>query len=43
VSESQLEKVYQYIKNQKTHHAKITFSKEYNEFIKLHGFENEQA
>jgi putative transposase len=42
VSESQLEKVYQYIKNQKTHHAKITFSKEYNEFIKLHGFENEE-
>jgi len=43
VSESQLEKVYQYIKNQKNHHAKITFSKEYNEFIKLHGFENEIA
>jgi REP element-mobilizing transposase RayT len=40
VSESQLEKVYQYIKNQKAHHAKTTFSKEYDEFVKLHGFEN---
>ena len=41
VSESQLEKVFQCIKNQKTHHPKTTFSKEYDEFIKLHGFENE--
>ena len=41
VSESQLEKVYQYIKNQKAHHAKTTFQAEYDEFIKLHGLENE--
>jgi len=40
VSESQLEKVYQYIKNQKAHHAKTTFQTEYDEFIKLHGLEN---
>jgi len=37
VSESQLEKVFQYISNQKVHHAKTTFSKEYDEFIKVHG------
>jgi REP element-mobilizing transposase RayT len=41
VSESQLEKVFQYIKNQKAHHAKTTFQMEYDEFIKLHGLENE--
>jgi len=37
VSESQLEKVYQYIKNQKQHHQKKTFLQEYEEFIALHG------
>ena len=36
VSESQLEKVYQYIKNQKTHHLKLSFEQEYNEFVKLY-------
>ena len=41
VSESQLEKVFQYINNQKTHHAKKTFVKEYDEFIKLHGVQND--
>ncbi|HUS02302.1 MAG TPA: IS200/IS605 family transposase [Chitinophagaceae bacterium] len=41
VSESQIEKIFQYIKNQKAHHAKTTFSKEYDEFIKLHGLQNE--
>ena len=41
VSESQLSKVFQYIRNQKIHHAKTSFSKEYEEFIKLHGLENE--
>jgi putative transposase len=41
VSESQVEKVFQYIKNQKAHHAKTAFQKEYNEFIKLHGFTEE--
>ncbi|MBA3664055.1 MAG: IS200/IS605 family transposase [Bacteroidetes bacterium] len=37
VSESQLEKVYQYISNQKAHHAKKTFTEEYEEFIAAHG------
>ena len=36
VSESQLDKVFQYIKNQKLHHAKTTFLKEYKNFIELH-------
>jgi putative transposase len=40
VSESVVEKVYEYIKNQKQHHAKKTFQQEYEEFIKLHGFED---
>jgi putative transposase len=38
VSESQLEKVYNYILNQKQHHKKKTFLEEYDEFIRLHGF-----
>lgn len=37
VSESVLEKVYRYILNQKQHHKKISFEKEYDKFIKLHG------
>ena len=37
VSESSLEKVYQYIKNQKQHHRKMTFEKEYENLIRLHG------
>lgn len=40
VSESTVEKVYKYIKNQKTHHQKKTFTQEYEEFLKLFGFEN---
>jgi len=43
VSESQLEKVYQYILNQKEHHKKNSFSQEYDAFIKLHGFETEET
>ncbi len=43
VSESQLEKVYAYILNQKEHHKKKNFIQEYDEFIKLHGFENEET
>lgn len=39
VSESQLEKVFQYIKNQKAHHAKKSFKDEYDEYLKLYGFE----
>jgi putative transposase len=37
VSESVLDKVYQYIIHQKQHHQKTTFLKEYEEFIKVHG------
>lgn len=40
VSESQQEKVYQYIKNQKQHHLKKSFEEEYNEFLEKFGFEN---
>ncbi|GAB6278438.1 MAG: hypothetical protein STSR0006_04350 [Lentimicrobium sp.] len=39
VSESIVEKVFEYIKNQKSHHQKKTFQKEYDEFIKLYGIE----
>lgn len=41
VSESVLDKVYNYIKNQKKHHQKKSFQQEYGEFLKLYGFENE--
>jgi putative transposase len=37
VSESQLDAVYNYIKNQKQHHLKKNSQDEYDEFIKLHG------
>jgi putative transposase len=40
VSESVLEKVYQYIKNQKAHHQKKSFQEEYDEFLKLNGLGN---
>jgi putative transposase len=43
VSESVLEKVYEYIKNQKAHHQKKTFQQEYEGFMKLYGFDNEGA
>jgi putative transposase len=41
VSESSLEKVFHYIKNQKQHHRKITFDQEYENLIRLHGLGNE--
>ena len=41
VSESAVDKVFQYIQNQKSHHQKQTFEKEFNEFLKLYGFEND--
>ena len=41
VSESQLEAVYNYIKNQKQHHLKKTSQEEFEEFIKLHGLKNQ--
>ncbi|OFX41771.1 MAG: transposase [Bacteroidetes bacterium GWA2_32_17] len=40
VSESAIDKVRQYILNQEEHHKKKTFTQEYNEFLKLHGFSN---
>ena len=36
VSESVMEKVFNYIKNQKEHHAKKTFQHEFDEFLILH-------
>ncbi len=41
VSESQLQKIFQYIKNQKIHHQKQTFAIEFEKFTKLHGFQND--
>jgi len=40
VSESVVEKVFRYIKNQKQHHHKKSFIQEYDEFLKLYGFES---
>lgn len=37
VSESAVNKVFQYINNQKQHHTKKTFKQEYDEFIELYG------
>ena len=42
VSESTMHRVFQYIQNQKKHHYKNTFQEEYNEFLKLYGFESEK-
>ena len=41
VSESQVEKVYNYIKNQKTHHLNQTSQEELDEYIKLFGLSND--
>lgn len=40
VSESIIDKVREYIKNQEKHHSKKTFQDEYDEFIIKYGFEN---
>lgn len=40
VSESVVEKVFNYIKNQKSHHQKKTFQQEYDAYIKIYGLEN---
>lgn len=37
VSESVVDKVFQYIKSQKTHHQKKSFQEEYEAFMKLYG------
>lgn len=39
VSESGVNRVREYIKNQETHHAKKTFEQEYKEFMEKYGFE----
>ncbi len=39
VSESGINKVRDYIKNQEEHHAKKTFQQEYDEFMEKYGFE----
>ena len=39
VSESMIDKVRDYIKNQEVHHHKKTFQEEYDEFISKYGFE----
>ncbi len=38
VSESMVEKVREYIKNQETHHRRHSFGEEYQELIKKYGF-----
>ena len=38
VSESQINKVRDYIKNQEEHHRKKSFTEEYDEFIRKYGF-----
>jgi putative transposase len=38
VSESVINKVYEYIKNQKQHHQKKTFQQEFDDFLKVYGF-----
>lgn len=40
VSESMLNKVREYIKNQEPHHRKISYSEEVEELIKKYGFRN---
>jgi REP element-mobilizing transposase RayT len=37
LNESQLERVFHYIRNQKQHHLKKTFLQEYEELLALHG------
>jgi putative transposase len=39
VSESLIDKVREYIKNQEVHHSKKTFQEEYDEFILKYGFQ----
>ncbi|TDG35018.1 IS200/IS605 family transposase [Pedobacter changchengzhani] len=39
VSESGVENVFKYIQNQKQHHKTKSFQDEYDEFLKLYGFE----
>ena len=43
VSESAVEKVFQYIKKQKEHHRKKSSLLEYEEFLKLYGLEDKEG
>jgi len=43
VSESQLDKVREYIKNQEEHHRKKTWEEEYEEFIRKYNFKTNQG
>ncbi|MNP95764.1 Transposase IS200 like protein [compost metagenome] len=43
VSESQLNAVYNYIKNQKQHHLKKNGQDEFDEFVKLHGLGDKRS
>lgn len=43
VSESAIDRVRQYIAGQEEHHKKRTFTQEYEEFLKLHGFVEHSA
>jgi REP element-mobilizing transposase RayT len=43
ISESQVDGVRDYIKNQEEHHSKKTFQQEYDEFISKYGFERYKA
>lgn len=40
VSESMIDKVREYIKNQEDHHRQVTFLQEYEQFIEKYGFES---
>ncbi len=40
ISESGVDKVFEYIKNRKKHHGHKSFQQEYEEFIKLYGLSN---
>jgi putative transposase len=42
VSESVVEKVYQYIKNQKQHHQEKTFQQEYDAYLKIYALNAEK-
>lgn len=39
VSESQLDKVYQYIKNQKARHQSLSYAEEWQDFMRAHGLD----
>jgi putative transposase len=42
VSQSQVERVQRYIRNQEAHHSKISFEEEFRALLKSHGIEFEE-